>query len=511
MLSEKYNIPFLGVLLVTSGTGNSQWSYLLCVSNSVLTFLQDYIFTGMPTAKLSLIASTLVLGAIVGAFSGGQLSARFGRRKMLFISDFVTLVGVGLTMISSYGALIVGRIIEGYGLGLLSCISPVYTAEMMPTPIRGTAGVINGVMLYLGMVISLAVGFTVPKTIGDGETNNGWRICYAFVAVFPLIRIIFFTFLQKFETPVYYINKNNVEGARQILRKIYKQDSEIVLERLIKDRQYLETSGAKKTSYSDLLTKKYRKAVLLGIFMVLIHQFSGIGFMFAYSKRLFQYGLDPQDSLPSTLTLLIGVISVISTIVSSFFIDKLGRRKQYIPSLVCLSAICFAYAIIATIYGPEHTAAKVLILIYPIFFALSGGSITFLYLGEVLSEIAISAVIPFQWVFSFIVAEVSLSLLESIGSSGIFFIFVGFAALGAAVTNVFLIESKGKSKAEMIALFSGISENKIVPKMNPKEDLEAQVKTPDEIPVEGEPMDHEDDKLTPRMKEHLQTSPAIAA
>jgi len=60
---------------------------------------------------LSLIAAILVVGAMIGALSGGPLSARYGRRKMLLIGDMISIVGALLCMVEVYPIMIIGRIV----------------------------------------------------------------------------------------------------------------------------------------------------------------------------------------------------------------------------------------------------------------------------------------------------------------------------------------------------------------------------------------------------------------
>ena len=50
--------------------------------------------------------------------------------------------------------MVTGRFIVGLGVGLASCIVPLYIGELSPTKIRGRLVTINGVAITLGQVVA---------------------------------------------------------------------------------------------------------------------------------------------------------------------------------------------------------------------------------------------------------------------------------------------------------------------------------------------------------------------
>mmetsp|Transcript_14342 Transcript_14342/g.12170 ORF Transcript_14342/g.12170 Transcript_14342/m.12170 type:complete len:110 (+) Transcript_14342:53-382(+) len=94
-----------------SSLGYIFWGYSLGVSNSVLNYIEKYIFPNISVTELSLLASMLTIGAIIGSKAGSKLSTKFGRMKVLVLGDFIALIGVGLTMVQVYGVIIAGRLL----------------------------------------------------------------------------------------------------------------------------------------------------------------------------------------------------------------------------------------------------------------------------------------------------------------------------------------------------------------------------------------------------------------
>ena len=187
-----------------------------------------------------------------------------------------------------------------------------------------------------------------------------------------------------------------------------------------------------------------------------MHQFAGIGVIYAFSIKLFQYGLTVEDQLPKLLTLILSVLSCITTGFSVFCIERFGRRKQFLPSLFILAIVCLTYGFIAQFDSPSNIWAKIMIVLWPVPFSICMGALTFLYLSEILPDIAMSVVVPFNWVCAYITAQLYLPLSEKFGPGPILFFFGIYCSIGFIFLFFIMKESKGKTKAELISMYSGI-------------------------------------------------------
>jgi len=77
------------------------------------------------------VVATFTLGALLGALSCSKLGDPLGRRKTIFIGAVCTLIGEILECTSFHVAqFIVGRVILGYGVGMLSATVPVWQSEV---------------------------------------------------------------------------------------------------------------------------------------------------------------------------------------------------------------------------------------------------------------------------------------------------------------------------------------------------------------------------------------------
>jgi len=88
------------------------------------------------------IVSVLQAGCFFGALSSFYVSNTFGRKWALIIADVIfilgsliqTLCGIGTTSLTQ---LYIGRVIGGFGVGLISAVVPTYIGENAPRAIRG--------------------------------------------------------------------------------------------------------------------------------------------------------------------------------------------------------------------------------------------------------------------------------------------------------------------------------------------------------------------------------------
>jgi MFS transporter, SP family, solute carrier family 2 (myo-inositol transporter), member 13 len=79
----------------------------------------------------------------------------------------------------------------GVGVGLASCIAPLYIQELSPTRLRGRLVVCNVVMITLGQVIAYAIG------AGFEQMAGGWRYMVGLGAVPAGFQIVFLFFLPE--------------------------------------------------------------------------------------------------------------------------------------------------------------------------------------------------------------------------------------------------------------------------------------------------------------------------
>lgn len=88
------------------------------------------------------IVSVLQAGCFFGALASFYVSDTSGRKWALIIADIIFIVGSLIQTLCGLGTsnlaqLYVGRVIGGFGVGLISAVVPTYIGENAPRAIRG--------------------------------------------------------------------------------------------------------------------------------------------------------------------------------------------------------------------------------------------------------------------------------------------------------------------------------------------------------------------------------------
>jgi MFS family permease len=106
------------------------------------------------TATVGAINSTFNGGAVFGSLMGGLTMDRFGRKMTIFIGALICLVGAILQASAvNLGMVLVGRILAGWAVGLLSMAVPVYQSECAHPKMRGLIVGLAQQMIGVGFIV----------------------------------------------------------------------------------------------------------------------------------------------------------------------------------------------------------------------------------------------------------------------------------------------------------------------------------------------------------------------
>lgn len=116
------------------------------------------------------ITASMSGGSLVGALAAGFIADPLGRKGALKIASIIWLVGSALQSSSQNVAhLIVGRVINGFAIGITSSQCCVYLAELAPARIRGRVVGIQQWSIEWGM---FSHSLKEPYEVRILNTNN---------------------------------------------------------------------------------------------------------------------------------------------------------------------------------------------------------------------------------------------------------------------------------------------------------------------------------------------------
>ena len=399
------------------------------------------------------------LGCFLGAlFISSYVAEKFGRRAVIFTSAILFIIGTTMVILPPGGSkpimifILIGRIVEGTGVGCSSFGCPLYASEIAPTNLRG--------LLSGFMIMGLVTGLFAANVSNFFLQNHkwGWRLSNGIILILPLVLMIGIFFCP--ETPRWLFKKKGRISAEKSLKRIRKIDNVTAELDAIADGIHEEGN---QVSIKELFTtKKMLKRLGIGMTIHIFLQTSGISPIFAYGGIIFESIL---GSGIISLLILSGA-NMLSTIPALFLFDRIGRRNLLI---FCGLGMVIGHFVTATVFLTGcnviktvnndiivneqvnckiHAGILMLIftVIYIVCFALSWGAICWIYAAEIyplnVRARAMSLTTASHW-FMCIIMSYILELIAPIGIHGVFYLFSVLCFFAVIFVYLFCPETKG--------------------------------------------------------------------
>ena len=172
------------------------------------------------------------------------------------------------------------------------------------------------------------------------------------------------------------MTKNQNDEAREVLEMMGSPNSQAELQEMI-DSIHLER-GAKQ---EPLFNRRYSRPIFLAISIGLFNQLSGINAILYYSNYIFA-SAGFSSSSAALQTVGVGLVNLLATFLGMSLIDKLGRKTLLLLGALGMSVALSGVAWI--FYTNTHQVLLVwLLVLFILFFAISQGSVIWVYLAEI--------------------------------------------------------------------------------------------------------------------------------
>ena len=375
---NKQNKGYVVLIAAIAATGGLLFGFDTGVISGALPFLKEH--WNLDNSMVEWVTTAVLIGAVVGAISSGRLTDIMGRKKVISIAAVIFAVGALATGYApGITALIVGRIVIGIAIGIASFAVPLYIGEISPTKNRGAMVTLNQLMICIGVLVS----YISDYAIADDTNPESWR--WMFLVGFIPAVILFVGMFFVPETPRWLISKGREKEGREILQKI--EEAELVEESITSMKKDLELAKNSSGSWKEIFQPWMRPALIIGIGIMFVQQFTGINTIIYYSPIIFKLsGIVSNEGaiLPSVL---VGIVNVLFAVVSILLLDRIGRRKLFfiglIGMVVSLLFIGFTF-IFKDRLGDLLTYFTIVgMLVYVAFFAVSLGPLGWLLISEV--------------------------------------------------------------------------------------------------------------------------------
>jgi len=391
------------------------------ISGALLQIKKDF---GIGSEMQQIVASAILLGAVLGAFTGSRLSERRGRHLTVQILACVFVVGaLGAAFAPSPWLLVAGRVVLGFAVGGATQTVPMYVAELAPARHRGRLVLTFQVGIGTGILISTIIGAT---------SSISWRVDIG-VAAAPAA-LMFLLMLRLPESPRWLVKNGDREAAGDTLRRMRAEGADIDAE--ITDIEELnereQEARLSERGWRGLRQHWVRPALLVGCGIAVFTQLSGIEMIIYYSPTILtNNGFSTHDALLVSVGL--GATYLVMMLVGLSIVDRVGRRRL---TLVMIPGAAAALAALGILFATGHSGRNdtpliIACLIVFMFFNAGGLQLMGWLTGSEIYPLAVrgagtSAQAMTLWATNLLITLTLLSIINGIGAGPTMWLYAAF-------------------------------------------------------------------------------------
>lgn len=347
--------------------------------------------------------------------------------------------------------LFLARILTGISFGMAYSI-PIYLGEIASDSIRGSIGTLVTVMGKLGILMQYSIGPYVSIEV------MAWLSLST-----PVLFFVCFIFMP--ESPYYLVSKRKYVKAHASLKWL-RGNSDDVTEELEKIKVSVLKAQENKGTIREIFTSAgSRRAFWICIGLFAAQFLCGSLAILTYSQQIFEKVGSSLGS--SELSIIMGVVQLVSAAFSSSVVDRLGRRPLLLISTIS-TTIC--NALVASYFLMDHKGFDVstiswipvvAIMCFIVGYTIGLSTVPSAIMGEVfatnIKSIASALIILSTSPIGFGVTKLYQTVSDNQGIYVSFYIFAIFCFLFILFVYFLVPETKGKSlDLILIEMQSGI-------------------------------------------------------
>ncbi|XP_062340794.1 solute carrier family 2 member 11, like [Osmerus eperlanus] len=335
----------------------------------------------------SFLVSVFCIGGLLGTLCAGKLTAAYGRKRCLFLNNFVAISAAVLMLLSktamSFEMILVGRFLYGVNAGVSLSVHTMYLVECAPKRLRGMVGVSVATFISLGKFCGQLLGLS--ELLG---TETGWPWLLAFCGATATLQLLSLPLLP--ESPRYLLlDRGDRQGCEKALRRLWgsSRDHGGEVEEML--QEHAAQQGVRTHTVLQLLLERslrWQLATVLVTFSAL--QLCGINAVYLYSFDVFREAGIPAHQLRH-VALGTGLCEISVSVACVMVIESTGKKLLLFRGLLCMAGTLGLLTI--TLYLQTQVSwmpycSMALIFLFILFFSSGPAGVTAPLPGEIFTQ-----------------------------------------------------------------------------------------------------------------------------
>jgi len=403
----------------------------------------------MTDSQVLTAGSVYVAGACIGALFFGQLTDRFGRKKLFLITLALYLVATIATAFSTTALyFMVARFFTGAGIGGEYAAINSAIDELIPARLRGRVDLMINGSYWLGAAGG-ALGALLLLDESLFAPNVGWRLAFGLGAVLGLGILIVRRHVP--ESPRWLFIHGREEEADRIVAEIEQAVEEETGEKLEEPTESLKIRQRHTVSLATIAStafKRYPRRTTLSFALFVGQAFIYNAVTFGLGTFLASFYNVDSGKVPLYIALF-AVSNFLGPVLLGRLFDTIGRKPMIAGTYLGSSAVLVVLTILF-VGGTLGLAGFMALLLLTFFLASAGASSAYLTVSEIFPMETRALAIAFFYAIGTAVGGITGpyifgKMIETGEASKVaiaFFIGAGVMALGGIVELLFGVKAE---------------------------------------------------------------------
>ncbi|GER51371.1 polyol transporter [Striga asiatica] len=459
----------------------SMTSILLGYDTGVMSGATLYIKRDLKISdeQIEILVGTINIYSLLGSAMAGKTSDWMGRRFTIVVASVIFFAGAAIMgFANNYGVLMTGRFVAGLGVGYALMIAPVYAAEVAPASSRGFLTSFPEVFINFGVLLGYLSNYAFAKL----PLKLSWRMMLGVGAIPPIFIALAVIIMP--ESPRWLVMQGRLADAKRVLDRTSDspQEAEMRLADIkqaagLPDHLNADTVPVPKHTghkaqnvWKQLFVSPTRPVLhitICALGLQFFQQASGIDAVVMYSPRIYEKAGITSDEKKLLATIAVGICKTIFILITTFMVDRIGRRVLLLTScgglVLSMLTLATGLTVIERHEGVSNNLGWVVVICVLMtytsvaFFSMGMGPIAWVYSSEIfplhLRAQGCGLGVAINRATSGVILMTFISLYKTITIGGTFFLFSGVAAITWIFFFTLLPETRGRNLEDMEALF----------------------------------------------------------